>query len=57
MSNPHATASTTCPFIHRKLDHVVLRCKSLKTMVDWYIDVLGAAPDCRNWNAEAQRVI
>ena len=44
MSNPHGTASN-CPFIHRKLDHVVLRCKSVKTMVNWYIDVLGAAPE------------
>ena len=29
-------------FRFRKLDHVVLRCKSVQTMQRWYIDVLGA---------------
>ena len=35
-------------FRFRKLDHVVLRCKNVETMQNWYLNVLGAAPEWLN---------
>ena len=48
---PAAAAAATvaevrvCPFKHRRLDHVVLRCRSVEAMARWYIEVLGGAPE------------
>ena len=37
-----------CPFKHRHLDHVVLRCTSVETMTQFYVDVLGAKAEWLN---------
>ena len=45
VAQANGRSDTVCPFRHRKLDHVVLRCKDIQKMISFYVDVLGATPE------------